>query len=103
MTVTTIAMAGACASNTTSDVLRQSGLFRGLAGLPQRARRMADNSLERPAKRRKGSVPQVQRDRFNRLIFMANVLNGQAHPQFAEVFRRGGARRGEKTFREQRA
>ncbi len=85
MTVTTIAM-GACALNTTSDVLRQSGLFRGLAGLLQRARRMADYSLERPAKRRKDPYPGAATV-SNRLIFMANVLNGQ-HPQFAEVFRR---------------
>ena len=67
---------------------------------PKRARRMADDALKCPAKRRQRPVTEPQRDGFNRLIFMANILYGQAHPQLSQVPGWRGARGRQKTFGE---
>ena len=61
---------------------------------------MSYDALKCPAKCRQRAVPQPQRDGFNRLIFVANVLDGQPHPQLAEIFCRGGSRRGQESFGE---
>lgn len=61
---------------------------------------MSNNALECLAEGRQRAVSQPQRDGFNGLIFMPNVLNRQPHSQLAEIFCRSGSRRGQKPFGE---